>query len=594
MMVKSKCQNSKRKAHLILTIGYRLLTICAYVFVITPLYAKEITVIYTGSTHAMIYPCDCPFEPDGGVARRAALIKRLKKDYPEGLLVLDSGSFFAGGLSDDYTQNTQLDSKRTVINLKAMELMQYDAVNIGDDEFNFGRDFLQENIAKVNPAFLSCNVKADKVLPYIIKEVSGVKIGIVGVTPLSARQKAAGLEFIEPKAAVTSAIAELRKKGAGIIILLSRLSEGEDLNLINDIKGIDIIIAGYSRSKKEDSSRKVGNTVILRPFWQGKILGKASFTIEANKVMGYKLQELRLSDKVPDDPDILSILPACFSDINCKRQGYTGVCQNAGGIDARCLFSEANKIKLLIITPKDCEVCDTETTVNFLKRQFPGLSVSYLYYPGKLADKRIKNLAISGLPAYLLGKEIEKEKNFAGLKEKVELKNDFYILKPQFSGTAYFLDRQKIKGRLDLFISLYDKNTPQLLEAIKGLDPDIHFLAAEQEGKFDAMGGRIEIEEYLRAVCVKKYYPQNFLGYISCRSKNTETCWWEDCLANIDSDKIKVCAKASEGSSLLRENTSLNKELRVMFGPAYLLDNQKIFSTKGVPTKEGLEKILKK
>lgn len=121
-----------------------LILTCSFAFLILNFtlkcYANEVTIIYTGETHAMIYPCSCPIEPDGGVARRAALIEQLRKTNPN-VLLLDSGAFFSGGLLDEYTQNTQLDSARSIISLKAMEIMKYDAAAIGDDEFNFGRHF---------------------------------------------------------------------------------------------------------------------------------------------------------------------------------------------------------------------------------------------------------------------------------------------------------------------------------------------------------------------------------------------------------------------------------------------------------------------
>ena len=107
---------------------------------LSDLYAKEITILYTGNTHAMLYTCSCPIERDGGVARRASLVKELRKKHPE-LLLLDCGAFTAGGSMDEYIQNTRLDMQRSEVNLKAMELMHYDAVAIGSDEFNFGKDF---------------------------------------------------------------------------------------------------------------------------------------------------------------------------------------------------------------------------------------------------------------------------------------------------------------------------------------------------------------------------------------------------------------------------------------------------------------------
>jgi hypothetical protein len=564
------------------------------------LLAKEITIIYTGETHAMIYPCSCPKEPDGGVARRSTLIKQLKKDNPDALL-LDSGGFFAGGLLDEYTQNTQLDSARSIVNLKAMELMKYDVLSIGDDEFNFGSSFLQENIDKTNLTFLSCNLaennfggKLNYVKPYIIKEIQGTKIGIIGATSQVAMQKVSNLKFIEPKAAVANVIRELKEKGANIIVLLSHLGESEDLNLINDIQGIDILITGHSY--KEGPSLKIGNTLVLKPTWQGRKLDKATLTFKDNKIVNYQVENLRLSEKNADDPGILPILPACFSNANCKKENSIGTCNNAGSLNASCSFSQVNKINLLVITSKTCITCLTETTVNYLKSEFPGLIVKYSYYPDSSSSRQlIKDNKISGLPVYLLGQEVEKEKNFDRLKKSLEKKNDFYMLKPEMGGLSYFINRKKIKGKLDLFISLYDKNTKELLEVIKEFNPVIHFLAIEtQEGSLDAARGVQEVEEILRSVCIQQYYPENFWNYISCRAGNINSSWWENCLEKNGSQIIKVCAQGQEGRGLLKKDISLNGELQVMFGPTYLMDNQEIFTSNGVPTKEELAAILKR
>jgi 5'-nucleotidase len=598
--MKRKVQSEKRKAKvqslklLVLSFGFALL---AFSFTLA-CYAQEITVLYTGETHAMLYPCNCPKEMDGGIARRATLIKQLRQDN-HNTLVLDSGGFFAGGLQDEYTQNITLDMQRAQVNLKAMELMKYDAVSIGDDEFNFGREFLQDNIMKTNLVSLSCNIsdtgrKPALFKPYIIKEVAGKKIGIIGVTGLFAAQKAGGLKFIEPKIAVKQAVSELKKNNADIIILLSHLGESEDLNLIKDVEGIDILIVGHSRIK-EDLSTKIGRTLILRPSWQGRRLGNLTITIKAHKITNYKIGELRLSDKITNNPDILSILPRCFSDNNCKQEGLIGICQDPGTLKSQCEFSEASKINLLIITTKLCNVCNTEWIVRYLKALFPGLVTSYLYYPKSAAAKLISDFGIRALPVYLLGKEAEREKGFDKLKENLEIKGDFYMLKAQFSGIAYYLERKSIKGRLDLFISLYDKNASALLDMLKEFNPIVHFLAVEKaKGNFEAKDGNLEVEEYLRSVCIQKYYPANFWDYISCRGKFINTSWWQDCLDKLDTNKIMVCAQGEEGKELLSENISLNKEVQIIFGPAYLLDNQEIFGSQGVPAKEEFKKIIKR
>jgi len=552
-------------------------------------FAEEITLLFSGQTHAMLYPCLCPIEPDGGIARRGALIKELRKKYPNSLL-LDAGSFFAGGVLDEYSQNTKLDIERSKINLKAMELMGYDCIAVGNDEFNFGREFLKDAIDKTNIPFVSANIEWNKILASVIKKVADINIGITAVTSISAEKKTGGLNLNEIRPAVKKEVLKLRKQGADIVILISNLTEDEDLALIKENPGIDILISN-SRGK-EQSSDTPGSVLVLRPAWQGRRLGKATLTLRDKRIVDSKIEELRLSDQLADDKDILNILPLCFQDANCKKEGLIGVCQNAGGINAKCEFSQANKISLLVITPQPCRTCDTESLVRYLKRELPGLFVSYLSYPGEKADGLIGDLKIRNLPVYLLGKEIEKEKFFDNFKQNLEKKGDFYMVKPQVGGFGYFLDRPMIEGKLDLFMSLYTKDSFKLLDTIKEFNPTIHFLVTEQEGALSAAGGMSDVEESLRSVCVEKYYPGYFWQYISCRARNFESSWWDNCLENLDTKVIKGCATGAEGINLLRKNIALNKELAIMTGPTYLLDNREIFASVKVPAKEELRKII--
>jgi len=209
---------------------------------VNSLLAKDAIIVYSGQTHAMLYTCSCPIEQDGGIGRRATLVKQLRQKYPE-LLLLDCGNFTAGGQMDEYTQNIQLDMQRSQVNYKALALMRYDAVGVGPDEFNFGAEFFLKNAKKTNPAYLSANLDSDKVVPYIIKDISGIKVAIFGLTNLSANQKAQGLKINAP-AGISQLVSRLRNDGAQVLILLSTQGEEEVLKLISQVKGIDIIFVG--------------------------------------------------------------------------------------------------------------------------------------------------------------------------------------------------------------------------------------------------------------------------------------------------------------------------------------------------------------
>jgi len=554
-------------------------------------YAKNVDILYTGETHGMLYTCSCPIETDGGVARRATLIKELKKKNPNTLL-LDSGGFFAGGLLDEYTQNTDLDATRTVINTKAMSVMGYDAVNIGDDEFNFGKQFLEEGFLRVKLPFISSNIKSAGIKPFIIKDVDGIKFGIIGLTGKFTAAKAKGAEFTEPGLAVKDAISNLKDNGADIIILLSHLGEADSLALIKEVKGIDILITGHSLTK-EKLEPKIESTIVVRPAWQGRRLGKLALEIKDKKIINFHNEEIRLSDKIKDDPGILSFLPKCFSDANCKNKGRVGICQNPGEKNASCLFETPSKITLTVIQPKACKVCNTRPMVDSLKQKFPGLVVVNKYFPDKEAVDLVNGLEIKALPVYLLGQEISREKKFGELEKGLIKKDKFYIVSPETSGISYFLNREKQQGKIDLFLSLFDPDAKIILDLIRGYNPIIHFLAVNDEKGFDALKGLEEVEEYKRAVCIKKYYPQKFWDYLSCRAGNISSSWWQDCAEGIDEKVIRTCARSEQADNLLKENIELNKELKILLGPVYLLNNQEVFSTQGAPTKEELRKILK-
>ncbi|MDD2752414.1 MAG: metallophosphatase [Candidatus Omnitrophica bacterium] len=595
-MSKHKCQNRFKVLNFktfVLNFGFLISFVIGILsFAINSLYAKEITILYTGDTHAALYPCNCPVEPDGGVSRRATLINQIRKTS-NNVLLLDSGSFFAGGQMDENTQNPTLDIQRTKINLKAMGLMRYDAACVGDDEFNFGKDFLEENIPKSGFVYLSANIHSGKIRPFVIKEIEGVKVGIIGLTNQRAVNKATSLGFVEPATALKTAIEELKKEEADIILVLSRLGEEQDLQLIRQVPGVDVLITTYAK-QNAPALEKTGLTILLRPSWQGRHLGKAVLKLKDNRIIDASGQDLRLSDKIDSDPKIQAILPRCFRDMDCKKEGAIGYCMNPGNIEAQCQFNQANKVGLLVIEPQNCIACGSSNLLNQFKNIFPGLSVSRLYYPEEKARKIVEELKIKDLPSYLFAKEVEQEKKFPDFKERFELRGNFYLVKPQYCGISFFLDRKKINGKLDLFISLFAKDAAGVLEGVKNLHPGVHFLITENNGNFDALNGNPEVEEGLRAVSVAKYYPEKFWAYITCRSKNINSTWWEDCLSETESNKIRTVSRSQEAKDLLKENIRLNKEVQVMLGPTYLVDNQEIFGTQGPVSDKELKKILRR
>lgn len=573
-------------------------------FLVSVVYAdtSKLTILYTGETHSMLYPCDdCSLGLDGGLAERATKINEVRKSNPN-VLLLDSGGVFAGGLLDEYTQNVELDRQRTLLNLEAMRIMGYDAVAIGDEEFNFGEDFLKNSIEEKSIPFVSSNIENDYVLSSIIKTVGHLKIGILALSPNEIKNKIDNIKYIEPQETFKKNIRALRKQGVDIIIVLSHLGEEEDLVLINEMEEIDILVAGHRLSNKPDSDTKIGQTIILRPTWQGRKLGKVELDIEDGKITNYDIDDIMIDKKIKGDRRILAILPECFSDKDCRKKGFWGTCKDSATVFSKCAFKKIEPVSVLIIKPKICRTCDIERAVGELRDAFGNIKVSYLNYETRKGKKLVKSLGIDMLPAYLLGGEVRRNESFSNFSKFLIPKKDKYLVDPSRLGVSFFLDREIKKGHLDLFISLFDKNSNAFLRLMKDFTKDrrrpkfnLHFLGIIEDEVIITPYGLVELEEDLRASCVMNKYPNKWWDYLFCRTENIQSSWWDDCLEScgMNMNLIKQCSKSKEGKKLLLENVGLSSELKIRSSGTFLLNNQEVFSTVDILKEDELERIIR-
>lgn len=575
------------------------LVISYWLFFSAPCFAEKITILYTGQTHASLYHCNCPKEPDGGIARRMTKLKELRLENPQAILV-DAGGFFAGGMFDEHSQGLELDKIRNEINLKALELMGYDALNISDDEFNFGKDYLLREIRGRKVPFLSANIKGEIVLPYLIKKIGQANIAIIGLTDEEAGAKSRGLELEEAGLALEKIIPEVKKNKADLILVLSYLGEEKDKQLIAKVRGIDIIISGRSGNSPE-AYEKLDSSYLVRPVWQGRSLSKLSLELENGGIKNFTLEQIRLSGQIPDAPEISGLLPECFADADCQKNGLRGHCVNPAQSQAKCIYEQPKKISLLIIQPKEVQVFNQEQFIASLKNVFPGLEPRYLDVDSKAGGSWINKTKAKLLPVYLLAKEIDTTAGFKSIKEFVELKEGYYHLSPRLAGGLIFVGRKIIPKRLDVFMGTKGQDIAGILSTLKELraghkelEINIHYLAIEGKEGFSVSGGLAELEEDLRQVCLRRHYPDKFWDYVLCRARNQESSWWDLCAAqfNIDSQAIKKCGLSGQGIDYLRENIALNKELEISGGPTFLVNNYEVFVVKGVPGLKDLEKRL--
>ncbi|PKN06815.1 MAG: hypothetical protein CVU70_04160 [Deltaproteobacteria bacterium HGW-Deltaproteobacteria-5] len=173
--------------------------------------------------------------------------------------------------------------------IEAMNVMKFDAMVVGNHEFDFGQAILKERIEEANFPFLGANVTGlSQLKPYIIKNLDGLSIAVIGIvtgdTPTTTHPKnVSGLQFSSPVDIVEKYVRELRAKN-DIIVVLSHIGFSADMDLAKKVEGIDVIVGGHSHTKVAKPV-VVGKTHILQAFEHGKVLGVIDLTVKNGSII---------------------------------------------------------------------------------------------------------------------------------------------------------------------------------------------------------------------------------------------------------------------------------------------------------------------
>lgn len=237
-----------------------------------------LVIAHTSDTHSCIEPVSLN-HPDttqankGGFARRASMLKQLRQKHPQNVIVVDCGDFSQGSVYYNLFKGE--------VEVKLMNAMKYDAVLIGNHEFDYGLDNLVRLIRLAQFPFVCSNYDFSQtplkgmVKPYIIIERAGARVGIIGVSPklegLVSKDCYGKTKYKKPAKAVQPLVTHLREKeGCDIVVCLSHLGYMDrpdaDLDFIANTKGIDIVLGGHTHSNFDTPKyikNKEGKEVLL-------------------------------------------------------------------------------------------------------------------------------------------------------------------------------------------------------------------------------------------------------------------------------------------------------------------------------------------
>lgn len=275
-----------------------------------------ITILHTNDTHSQIdpLPANDRNAGKGGVARRATLVKRIRREQPHTLLV-DAGDVFQG--------TPYFNLYRGEVEYKAMSAIGYDVVTLGNHDFDNGIAALAAAMKFATFDFVSANYDVrgtaieNRVRPYAVRELGGVRIGLFGLgiklEGLNPPDSFKGVKYLDPVAAARDSVRLLREREkCAMVVCMSHLgyypqpAEDElgDSQLVAQVDGIDFIASGHTHTfmeqpvlVKQPSGRE---TVIFQVGKSGIYLGRVDFTVGRGQITAFAghLLDLR-RDRVP-------------------------------------------------------------------------------------------------------------------------------------------------------------------------------------------------------------------------------------------------------------------------------------------------------
>jgi len=235
-----------------------------------------ITIIASGETHAMLYPCDCPGDPGGGLAERAAAIK--KAGNPAALLLLDAGGFAGGGIYDDYTGGRAADSQRTAATIRVMGMMRYDAAAIGDDDLQYGGTWLAKTAAASDLPLVAANcflTSRKSIAPsYRIIVKNGIRCAVTALTAAERLFPRDDSCTVLPQVSSVRKIWKEMVAASDLRVILSHLGEEMTTALADSFPECDIIVNGHRKTSPLPVTVR-GKTIIMQFGYEGKKLSCA-------------------------------------------------------------------------------------------------------------------------------------------------------------------------------------------------------------------------------------------------------------------------------------------------------------------------------
>lgn len=283
---------------------------------------RLLTILATSDNHGAVYPRSyVTGEPlESGLAKVASIVKKERRLDPD-VLVLDNGDVIQGTPLVYHEAKQEKDRIHPMV--AAFHKVGYDAVVIGNHEFNYGLKRLENIVRQSSFPWLSANIVDEKTgqpyfgPPYLISKKGEVTAAVLGLTTpyipnWELPEHIAGLAFLDVVDTAKRWVQKLREEEKADVVIVSYhggferdpdtgepteplTGENEGYRLCEEVEGIDVLITGHQH--REIAGKQIGRVVIVQPGNLGRVVGKV--TLELHKHHGrWQVQDAK-SELIP-------------------------------------------------------------------------------------------------------------------------------------------------------------------------------------------------------------------------------------------------------------------------------------------------------
>jgi len=315
----------------------------------SPAQQVSLTVLHTNDTHSHLLPFSYPSiaqagstvaalrvrQNIGGIARRATLAKRVRDEVQRRggtVWLVDAGDFYEGTpFSTEYHGDADVE---------AMNAAGYTFATIGNHELNTPLTTLKKFLGLAKFPILCANLTENAtgkplVIPYEIRKVGAIRIGVFGITTAQASAYPAAKEGLTIANEIETAerMTKALSREADIIIMISHAGERLDEEIAKKVPGIDVIVGGHSHTRLPEGafirrsdtlgSRSVNGTIIVQAYQWGGELGRLDLLFDKDErgawcISRHRARLLPVTSKLAEDEKVAAVVARYWNPIAAR------------------------------------------------------------------------------------------------------------------------------------------------------------------------------------------------------------------------------------------------------------------------------------